>query len=532
METQLRAICNEALGSDHHTLPAPEVGVKTDQVLSGRRGGTNHLDRLGTRCAHLVRSRHGGAQMATQVTSSLDSSIVDAFAGMIRGQVIRLDDPGYDAARTVRNGMIDRRPALIVRASGTRDVVDAVTFAREQGLVISVRGGGHNVAGNAVNDNGLVIDLSGMRAVHVDPAAGTLRAQGGATWGDLDRESQAYGMSVPGGVVSSTGIGGLTLHGGLGHLRRKYGLSIDNLLEVEIVTSDGAVLIASETDNPDLFWAVRGAGSNFGVVTSMLFQMRPIGPMVFLSGVAYPQDDAVSLVRAWRDWVVDAPDEVSSIGLLWSIPDAEAFPPEMRKRPVFLVAALHCGPVEEAERVTKPSRELAEPMLDLSHPELFAHIQGAFDPFFPIGRRYYWKSSYLDDFSDAAADTIVTAGHARESGMSSVTLWHLGGAIGRVDPEATAYYRRDAPFLLAAEATWEDAADDDRNMRWARELLEQVQPFSRGGAYLNFAGFGEDRDAILRATYGPNFDRLVALKTRFDPDNVFHMNQNIRPAGR
>ncbi len=468
--------------------------------------------------------------MVSQKPRTLDPSIVDAFASMIRGHVIRPDHPGYDAARVVRNGMIDRHPALIVRASGTRDVADAVTFAREQELSLSIRGGGHNVAGNAVNDGGLVIDLSGMRAVHVDPAAGTLRAQGGATWGDLDRESQLYGMSVPGGVVSTTGIGGLTLHGGLGHLRRKYGLSIDSLLSAEVVAADGQVLTASEERNPDLFWALRGAGSNFGAVTSMEFRMRPVGPMTFLCGVAYPQDDAASLARAWRDWVVDAPDEVSSLALLWSVPDAEPFPPELRKRPAFLIAAIHCGAPEEAERVTKPLRELAEPMLDLSHPELFAEIQSAFDPFFPVGRRYYWKSTYLDDFSDAAADVIAAAGQARPSDMSSVTLWHLGGAIARVDPGATAYARRDAPFLFTAEATWETPDGDAANIGWARDSLAGMQPFSRGGAYLNFPGFGEEKEALLRASYGGNYDRLVSLKTRYDPDNVFHMNQNIRPA--
>jgi FAD/FMN-containing dehydrogenase len=469
--------------------------------------------------------------MVTRDTRTLDPSLVDAFASMIRGAVITPTDASYDAARTVRNGMIDRRPALIVRASGTRDVVDAVTFAREQGLDLSVRGGGHNVAGHAVHDDGLVVDLSGMRAVHIDPAAGELWAQGGATWGDLDRESQPYGMSVPGGVVSTTGIGGLTLHGGLGHLRRKYGLSIDNLLAVEIVTADGSVLTASEDEHADLFWAVRGAGSNFGVVTSMRFRMRPIGPMVFLCGVAYPQDDAPALARAWRDWVEASPDDVSSLALLWNVPDAEAFPPHIRNQPVFLAAAIHDGTPEEAERATKPLRELAEPLLDLSHPELFAEVQSAFDPFFPVGRRYYWKSTYLDDFSDAAADMIAAAGQARPSGMSSVTLWHLGGAIARVDPAATAYWRRDAPFLLTAEATWENAADDDANVGWARDTLEHARPYSEGGAYLNFPGFGEERDALLRATYGANYDRLVEIKTRYDPDNLFHMNQNIRPAG-
>ena len=467
--------------------------------------------------------------MAVQETHTISGMGIEDFTEGLRGRVIRAGDPDYDDARTVRNGLIDRRPAVIVRCSGTSDVVDAVNFARDQGLTLSVRGGGHNVAGNAVNDDGLVIDLSGMRAVFVSPAKHTVRAQGGATWGDVDRETQRYGMSVPGGVVSTTGIGGLTLHGGLGHMRRKHGLSIDNLLSVEIVTADGQVRTADAEENTDLFWAVRGAGPNFGVVTSFEYRMHPIGPSVYLSAVMYPMNESERVVRGWRAIMEEAPDEVNSVLLLWSVPDVDAFPPEVRKQPVAIVAAVYVGPVDEGEQATLPLRQLGTPLLDLSHVDAFTAVQAAFDPFFPVGRLYYWKSTYLDDLSDIAIDTMVRSARSRPSYMSGITFWHLGGAIGRVDPEVTAYARRDAPYLFTAEATWTDPAENDANIRWSRDSLAAMQPFSKGGMYLNFPGFGEEKEAMLRATYGPNYDRLVEVKTCYDPGNLFHMNQNIRP---
>lgn len=467
--------------------------------------------------------------MVTQERRTLDASIVDAFAQTIRGQVIQPSDEAYDRARTVRNGLIDRRPAAIVRCRGTGDVASAVRFAAEHALTLSVRGGAHNVAGTAVNDDGLVIDLSDMRAVHVDPERGTALVQGGATWGDVDRETQRYAMSVPGGVVSTTGVGGLTLHGGLGHMRRTYGLSIDSIVAVEVVTADGEVRTASPDRHADLFWAVRGAGSNFGVVTSFEFRMHPIGPEVFLAGVMYPQEDAVTVLRGWREFAEGSPDEINAIALLWSVPDHEAFPEELRRRPIVLTAAIYDGPVAEGERATQALRELGEPLLDLSHPEAFVEVQQAFDPFFPTGRNYYWKSTYVDDLSDEAIAVIIERGRARGSGMSAVTLWQLGGAITRVDPRATAYYRRDAPYLLAAEATWDGADGTEENIRWSRDTVAAMQPFSHGGMYVNFGGFGEEKEAILRTTYGPNYDRLVEIKNTYDPGNLFHMNQNIPP---
>lgn len=448
----------------------------------------------------------------------------------LRGQIVRPADSDYDEARAVRNGLIDRRPAVIVRASGVADVVEAVNFAREHNLLLSVRGGAHNVAGNAVNDGGVVIDLAAMRAVIVDPARRTAVVQGGATWADVDRETQLFGLAAPGGVVSSTGVGGLTLHGGLGHLRRKHGLSIDNIVSVEIVTADGQVRRASATENNDLFWAVRGAGSNFGVITAFEFRLHPVGPLVALNAPMYAIDDGRRTLRAWRDFTMTAPDEVSSLALLWSVPVDEHFPAELHHRPIVVLASVYAGDVAEGERLLQPLREIATPLLDLSGPIPWTALQSAFDPFFPKGRLYYWKSTYVDDLSDAAIDTMLDRAAARPSPMSAITFWHLGGAIARVDPGATAYYRREAPYLFTAESTWTDRAGDQRNIAWSRGSLTAMQPFSRGGSYLNFPGFGEEKEAMLRAAYGPNYDRLTALKLHYDPGNLFRMNLNIKPA--
>src|SRR5215210_5294159 len=467
--------------------------------------------------------------LAPPIEGLLDEPIIEEFRGRLRGPLLTPDDPGYDEARAVRNGLIDRRPALIARCSGTADVVECVNFARERGLLLSVRAGAHNVAGNAVNDGGLVIDLSNMRGVYIDPDARKVRVQGGATWGDVDHETQLFGLAVPGGVISTTGIGGLTIHGGYGHLRRKYGLSLDSLLSVEIVTADGQVRTASATENEDLFWAVRGAGSNFGAITGFEFRLNPVGLIVQLCAPFYALEDGPSVIRAWRDFTADAPDELNSVLVLWSVPDDEHFPEELRRRPMVVVAAVYVGPVEEGERFMQPLRELATPLMDLSGPIPYTALQGAFDPFFPKGRLYYWKSTYVDDLSDEAIDTMVHIAMARPSFMTSVTFWHLGGAMGRVGSEETAYGRRDAPYLLATEASWIDPSTNEQNIAWARESLAAMQPFSKGGSYLNFPGFGEEKEAMLRASYGPNYDRLVTLKSRYDTNNLFRMNLNIPP---
>jgi FAD/FMN-containing dehydrogenase len=442
------------------------------------------------------------------------------------------DDPGYEAARKVRNGMIDRHPAIIVHCSGVADVVEAVSFARDHELLLSVRGGGHNVAGNATNDGGIVIDLSAMRAVHVDPVKRTAWVQGGATWGDVDRETQLHGLAVPGGVVSTTGVGGLTLHGGMGHLRRKHGLSIDNIISAEIVTADGRVLQASESEHEDLFWAIRGAGSNFGVVTSFEFRIHPVGPEVALCAPLYALEDGPRVARAWREFVATAGNDLNSIMMAWAIPDHDPFPQELRRQPIVLTPAVYVGPPEDGLRLMQPLRELggATPILDLSGVLPYSVLQTNFDFAFPEGDLYYWKSMYIDNLSDEAIDRMMAQAAIRPSFRSDCILWHLGGAITDVPETSTAFGRRSAPFLFTAESTWSDPAENEPNISWARETLKHMEPYSHGGLYLNFAGFGEEKEALVRAAYGPNYDRLTQVKRDYDPTNLFRMNLNIEPA--
>jgi FAD/FMN-containing dehydrogenase len=464
----------------------------------------------------------------TDVT--LDAEATEAFVQGLRGPALRPGDDGYDDARQIWNGLIDRRPALIVRCTGAADVVDAVNFAREQKLLLSVKAGGHNVAGNAVNDGGLVIDLSQMNGVHVDPATETVRAAGGATWGDADRETQLFGLAVPGGVVSTTGIAGLTLHGGVGHLRRKHGLSIDSLLSVEIVTADGQLRKASPTENEDLFWAVRGAGSNFGVVTSFEFKAHPVGPMVMVGAVFYPFEDVREVLPAWRDYVTSAPDELSSIVLCWSVPAEEPFPVEHHGKEVLVVAGAYAGAVEDGEAVVQPLRELGQPLIDLSGPWPWRGLQMGFDALFPKGGFYYWKSRALAELSDEAIDVIADFGARRPSARTDIIVWHHGGAMSSVDEAATAYGGRSAEWLVSGEASWFDPSQTDDAIAWGRELWAAMGPHSTGGLYLNFPGFAEEKEELVKAGYGANYERLAALKAKYDPENLFRMNLNITPA--
>jgi FAD/FMN-containing dehydrogenase len=464
------------------------------------------------------------------VEAQLDAQELAGLTERVRGPVLTPQDPGYDEARSIWNGLIDRRPALIVQCSGAADVVDAVNFAREQGLLLSIKAGGHNVAGNAVNDGGLVIDLSQMRGVTVDPAARTVRVQGGATWGDCDRETQLFGLAVPGGVVSTTGVAGLTLHGGVGHLRRKHGLSIDSLLSVDVVTADGQFRRASKTENEDLFWAVRGAGSNFGVVTSFEFQAHPVGPTVFVGAIFYPLEEAPQILPSWRDFMAAAPEELSSLAICWSIPPHEPFPPELHGTPIVAVAAAYCGPVEEGERVVQPLRELAQPVVDASGPWPWLGLQSGFDEIFGKGELRYWKSRALAELSEEAIGDILNLAGRRPSPLTDIVIWHHGGAMSRVAETETAYGGREAAFLVTAEANWTDPAQTDDAISWARAVWDAMKRHSTGGVYLNFPGFGEEKEALARAGYGDNYERLAALKAKYDPDNLFRMNINIPPA--
>jgi FAD/FMN-containing dehydrogenase len=454
----------------------------------------------------------------------------DPLTEAIAGVVLRPGDASYDDARSVWNALIDRRPAAIVRCAGTADVVAAVNIARDQQLLLSVKAGGHNVAGTAVNDGGLVIDLSAMRGVHVDRATAVVRVAGGATWADVDRETQLYGLAVPGGVVSTTGVAGLTLHGGIGHLRRKHGLSIDNLLSVDVVTADGRLLTASTDANEDLFWAIRGAGSNFGVVTSFEFQAHPIGPEVAVAAVFYPHEHAATVLAGWRDAMAAAPDELNSLAVCWSVPAHEPFPPELHGAPGVLVAGVYAGPVPDGEPIVAPLRELAEPLIDLSGPWPWLGLQSGFDALFPSGERRYWKSRALAELGEEAIDDVVAFAERRPTAATGITIWHHGGAMNRVGATETAYAGRDEGFLVTAEANWTDSGQDDAAIAWARELWTALDRHSNGGLYVNFPGLGEDPEALARAGYGVNYDRLARVKAKYDPANLFRANVNIPPA--
>lgn len=467
-------------------------------------------------------------QMATE--PKLEAEVLQAFGMQMRGAVLTSGDPGYEDARQIWNGLIDRRPAIIAQCTGAADVVDAVNFARANELVVSIRSGGHNVAGTAVNDGGMVIDLRPMRGVHVEPSTRTVRVQGGATLGDMDRETQLFGLAVPVGVVSATGVAGLTLHGGAGHLRRKYGLSIDNLLSVDIVTADGELRRASATENDDLFWAVRGAGSNFGVVTSFEFQAHPIGPEVMVGAIFYPLEDLPQLLPAWRDYMASAPEELSSLAFAWSVPPHEPFPPELHGTPVLAVAGAYAGAVSDGEPVVQPLRELGQPLIDLSGPWPWLGLQSGFDALFPSGGLYYWKSRALAELSDAAIVDIADFAARRPSPLSDIAIWHHGGAMSRVGETDTAYGGRDATFLVTGEASWDDPAVTDDAITWARDFWDTMGSHSTGGLYLNFAGLGEEKEALVKAGHGVNYERLTQLKAKYDPTNFFRMNLNIPPA--
>lgn len=463
---------------------------------------------------------------------SIDATIVETLISGLRGTVVTQDSDEYDATRQLWNGAIDKRPALIIRCSGAGDVADAVNFAREHGILLATKGGGHNVAGNAMCDGGLVIDLSEMNDVYVNPTTRRARVAGGALLGDVDRETQAFGLAAPFGIVSLTGVAGLTLCGGIGWLRRKHGMAVDALVSVDIVTADGKLITASETENSDLFWGVRGGGGNFGVVTSFEFELYPIGPMVTFCAPFYRFDEnAKDIMRGWRDFMDTAPDEISSSCLFWTIPPLPGFPEELHGIPVVITPALHTGSLEDGARLTQPLRELGEPILDLSGPAPYAGVQTAFDAVFEKGaRQNYWKSLYVDSCTEDVMDLAISRAQSRPDPWSLIAFWHLGGAMNRVDPSATALGERRANYLYSLDIAWSDPSDDDTAIAWTRDAWQEMMPHSRGGSYLNFPGQGEEGGKLLRASYGSdNYDRLVKLKRAVDPGNLFRLNQNIAP---
>lgn len=461
--------------------------------------------------------------------AALTDDLIDELRAGARGEVLTPDDPGYDDARRIWNGMHDRHPALIVRCTGTADVVAAVNVARENELLVSVRGGGHNVAGNAVADRGMMIDLSPMRGIHVDPARRVARAQPGVTWGELDRETQLHSLLTPGGQVSTTGIAGYTLSGGMGMLHRKYGLTCDNLISAEVVTADGNVVTASEAEHPDLFWAIRGGGGNFGVVTSFEFRLYEYGPEAVTATTIYPADRGVDILRKWRAYTASAPDEVTSLAALWTLPPFPNVPAELHGTPIIIVHALYAGPVEAGQRIMQPLRELGEPILDMSDVGPYTRFQSAFDVFYPDGGLYYWKSLSLEDLTDAFIDQSIQLLYDRPSPETLLMIRRLGGAISRVPGDATAFANRGAAYNMSVDAKWSDPAESEENISWTRDAWDKLSELSGGEVYLNFAGFDEDSDALARSGFGGNYERLRSVKQQYDPTNLFRMNVNITP---
>jgi hypothetical protein len=459
---------------------------------------------------------------ADVVSSVLHESAIQDFKALLQGALLGPGDAGYDDARRIWNGMIDRRPALIVRCHGVADVINSVNFARTNELLVAVRGGGHNVAGSAVCDGGLMIDLSGMKSIRVDPGRGTARAEPGVTWGEFDHETQTFGLATTGGQISTTGVAGLTLGGGWGHLARRYGLASDNLISADLVIADGSFLSVSATQHADLFWGLRGGGGNFGVVTSLEYRLHPVGAVT--GGiVAYPLEKAREVLRLFRDLTAEAPDELASDIVLITMPDGT---------PVVGLVVCYNGPSEEGERLVKPLRTLGSLLMDGLGPMPYTTAQKLVDDFYPKGLQNYWKSSFLTEISDEAIDTMVSYCANRPSPMCHGLIEHqLGGAVSRVDREETAFNHRDVQYSFMSIGQCSEPAQAESCIGWARKFWDAMQPYSTGGVYVNYLGREADEGAErIKAAYGPEkYQRLLALKNKYDPTNLFRLNQNISP---
>ena len=450
----------------------------------------------------------------------VDEARVAELRRAFSGRVLRPGDDGYEDARKLHNGLIDKRPGLIARCAGLGDIVDAVKFARANKLEVAVRGGGHNVAGRATVDDGLMIDLSLMKGIYVDAARRTVRAQGGVTWREFNRETQVYELGTTGGVVSTTGIAGLTLGGGLGYLMGKYGMAVDNLSSAEIVTADGRGLTASSDENADLFWAIRGGGGNFGVVGSFEYRLHPVG-QVTGGLVAHPVTKARDVLHFFRDFTASLPDELTTFSGLGHAPDGSG-------AKIVAVVVCHCGPLEEGAAAVRPVKEFGSPIMDVMGPMPYSQINSMLDDGFPRGSLNYWKSSFLRELSDEAIDTLIERFLATPSPMSQIFLEYFHGAATRVGVTETSFPHRDRGYNLAIVSQWLDAADNGRNITWALDTYTAMEPFLAAGRYVNYLGDDEGGDPV-RAAYGPNYQRLVELKNKYDPTNFFHMNQNVKP---
>jgi FAD/FMN-containing dehydrogenase len=461
------------------------------------------------------------------MTASTSVQNLQDLKSAFAGPLIAEGHEEYDAARRVWNGMIDRRPLLIARCTGVADVIAAVNFAREQRMTLAVRGGGHNVAGFGTCDDGLVIDLSPMKGIRVDPEVGTVRAQGGVIWRELDHEAQAFGLATTGGLVSETGIAGLTLGGGIGWLMRKHGLTCDNLLSADVVAADGRYLTTSADRNPDLFWALRGGGGNFGIVTSFEYQLHPVGPVVAGGAVFHELGKADELLRFYREWVSTLPDELTTMVAFLTAPPEPFIPAELQGKHVVAVAACYAGPVDDGMKVLQPLKDFGPPAVDHVGPVPYLALQRMFDASAPRGIHSYWKTEYVSELTDAGVSTLIDRAGRLGSPFSAIHLHHVEGAVGRVAGSAMAFGKRDARFIVNVIGLWMEPALQTSEVGWVRDSWQALQPHASGGAYLNF--MDSDEEGRVARAYGSNFDRLAEIKAKYDPENLFHVNQNIPP---
>lgn len=453
---------------------------------------------------------------------------IDEFKTQFPGAALLPGDAGYDQARQIWNAMIDRRPALVVRCSSPDDVVRAVNFGRKHNLLVSIKGGGHNIAGNAVADNGLLIDLSPMKDVRVDPKARRANIGPGCTLADVDAATEAHGLATPLGINSTTGVAGLTLGGGFGWLSRKYGMTVDNLLSADVVTADGRRVRASEKENNDLFWGLRGGGGNFGIVTNFEFQLHPVGPEVLTGLIVYPFDQAKSVLNQFAGFTKTMPDALNVWAVVRKAPPLPFLPEDVHWREVVVLALCYAGNPTEGENHIKPLRGFGMAHGEFVGVQPYTAWQQAFDPLLTPGARNYWKSHNFAQLSDGAIETVIDYAGRLPTPQCEIFVGTIGGQTGRVKPEAMAYSSRDANYVLNVHGRWETPADDDRVIAWAREFFAKSQPFASGGAYINF--LTQDEAGRVAFAYGPTYDRLVALKKKYDPTNFFRMNQNIKPS--
>ena len=464
--------------------------------------------------------------------TTIDDEALTELRSIIRGDVLVPGDADYATVRPAYNGMHPGRPGLVVRASGAADVIDTINFARDRDLLVAVRGGGHSVAGLSSVNDGVLLDLERMNGVVVDPKGKTAVVQGGALWGDVDRETQAFGLVAPGGVVSDTGVAGLTLGGGEGWVRRKYGLSCDNLISAQIVTAEGELVTASADEHPELYWAIRGGGGNFGVATSLTFQLHPHGPINAFAGVFYPAEQAPQVWRGVRDFAKTAPDELTLLIGSTTLPPSEHTPPEIHSTPMVVVGAVYVGDPDDGMKLIQPLRELGTPLADISQPMPFVAVQGAFDEFFQRqALRSYWKSTFVNELTDDILDLVVDSAQNRNSPRTFVVNFLMGGAINHVADVDTAYSERHANWMISIDGNWEDPADDDKVVTWVREAWSRVHKLGTGVTYLNFTGItDEDADVGVDSAFGKNLERLAEVKKKYDPKNFFRLNNNIAPA--